>query len=133
MALVAIVSGAMAVPLGVFIGLPPILVYAATTLTAIAVTWTLLFSGAKLRTAVAARLGHDADTEIRTRQLLEQYGSVGLGLIGPLFPGVIVSTISGVVVGVEPKHLGRWLTAGILLWFAVYTVVWTAVRNGFVG
>ena len=127
---VATVSGALAVPLGVFVGLHPLVVYLVTASVAIAVTWGLLLSGHRLRKRVADRFGHGDHTEQRTKRLVDRYGSIGLGLVGPLFPGVIASTISGVAVGIESKHLGRWLTIGIALWFALFTAIWWAVRHG---
>ena len=132
-ALVATVSGALAVPLGIFIGLHPFAVYGIATATAIAVTWGLLLGGDRLRAAIAKRLGRGKHTESRTRGLIERYGSPGLGLVGPIFPGVIVSAISGVAIGIDSKHLGRWLTVGIAAWFAVFTAIWWAALRGVVG
>ena len=129
-AAVATVSGALAVPLGVFVGLHPLVVYVVTTSAAIAVAWGLLLGGHRLRTRIADRFGHGDHTEHRTQRFVDRYGSIGLGLVGPLFPGVIASTISGVAVGIESKHLGRWLTLGIAVWFAVFTAIWWAVRRG---
>ena len=125
-------SGALAVPLGVFIGLHPLVVYGVSAATAIAVTWTLLLGGHRLRSTLAARLGHSDQTVTRTGKLVDRYGPFGLGLIGPLFPGVLTSTISGVAVGIESKRLGLWLSIGIGLWFAVFTVLWWAVSEGLI-
>jgi hypothetical protein len=132
-ALIATISGALAIPLGIFVGLHPLTVYVLVVSCATAVAWTLLLGGHKLRASVAERLGHGEHTETRTKGVLDRYGSVGLGLIGPLFPGVLASTISGVAVDIEPKHLGRWLTVGIATWFGFYTIVWWLVDRTLFG
>ena len=106
-ALVATVSGLLAMPIGIFLGLHPLTVYVTTVVTAIAAMWLLLTGGHRLRVAIADRLAHGEQTGNRARRLVERYGSVGLGLVGPLFPGVVVSSISGVAVGIEARHLGR--------------------------
>ena len=131
--LVATVSGALAIPLGIVLGLHPLTVYVLTVATATAAAWALLLGGHRLRIALANRLGHGEHTETRTRRLLERYGSVGLGLIGPLFPGVVTTSISGVAVGIESKHLGAWLTVGIAAWFGIYTIVSWAVAHTLLG
>lgn len=131
--LVAVLSGALAIPLGIIIGLHPLTVYLLTVATATTVAWTLLLGGHRLRVAIADRFGHGEHTETRTRAFVERYGSVGLGLIGPLFPGTVASSISGVAVGIESKHLGRWLTIGIAIWFAIYTVIWWAAARAVIG
>lgn len=131
--LTATISGALAVPLGIFVGLHPFTVYVLTVATATTVAWALLLGGHRFRGAIADRLGHGEHHVARTRAAFDRHGIVGLGLIGPLFPGVVTSSISSVAMGIESKRLGRWLTVGIACWFAVYTVVWWAVERSLFG
>jgi hypothetical protein len=132
-ALVATVSGALAIPLGIVLGLHPLVVYIVATATAIAVTWTLLLGGHRVRSMVARGVGHGDHSVKRTGDLVARFGSIGLGLVGPLFPGVIASTLSGMALEIDSRHLGRWMTVGIAAWFAVFTAVSTAIRLALVG
>jgi hypothetical protein len=126
----ATVSGAVAVPFGVFANVNPLLVFGLASVTAACVAWGLVLGGDRLRARFTK--GHTADTKPdgRVRRLVERYGPVGLGLIGPVFPGVIVSSLSGAAVGVDAKRLGIWLTIGIGFWFGVFTVAWWGIREG---
>jgi hypothetical protein len=129
-AIVATVSGAVAVPLGVFADVNPILVFALASVTAIGVAWGLVLGGDRLGARFAKGRASDSESYGRTRRVLERFGPIGLGLIGPVFPGVVASSLSGVAVGADPKRLGIWLTIGIGLWFGLFTVVWWGVREG---
>lgn len=120
-------------PLGVFLGLHPVLVYVVTTVTAITAAWILLLGGEHVRQRIAARHPTAEAKEGHARRLIDRYGPEGLGLIGPLFPGVVASAIFGVGLQIDPKQLGRWLMAGIAFWFGAYTLIWWAVRHGLFG
>jgi hypothetical protein len=126
----ATASGAVAVPFGVFANVNPILVFALASVTAVCVAWGLVLGGDRLRARLAKGGASDTKADGRTRRLVEKFGPIGLGLIGPVFPGVIVSSLSGVAVGVDSKRLGIWLTVGIGLWFGLFTVAWWGVREG---
>ena len=128
--IVATVSGAVAVPLGVFADVNPILVFALASVTAVGVAWGLVLGGDRLRARFAKGRASDSESDGRARRVFERFGPVGLGLIGPVFPGVVASSLSGVAVGVDPKRLGIWLTIGIGLWFGLFTVAWWGVREG---
>ena len=130
---VATFSGALAVPLGIFLGLHPLLVYAVTSVTAISVAWILLLGGEKLRARIAARHPKTEATESHTRRVIERYGPEGLGLIGPLFPGVVASAIFAVGLHIDPKRLGTWLMVGIATWFGVFTLLWSTIRGRLLG
>jgi hypothetical protein len=54
--------------------------------------------------------------------LLGKWGVQGLGLIGPIFPGVTVSVVVGLAMGADRKELIKWMTIGIFGMFALYTV-----------
>lgn len=130
---IATVSGALAIPFGIALGLEPFVVYATTTATAIGVTWLLLLGGNRVRTFAADRFGHDEHSVQRADGFIARYGSIGFGLVGPVLPGVVVSVLSGIAIGIESKHLGWWMTFGIAVWFGFFTAVWTAVRYSLVG
>jgi hypothetical protein len=129
----ATVSGAVAVPLGIFMDVNPTVVFAVSAATAICVAWGLVLGGHRLRSRFVTKSDGDSKGVTRTRRVVDRFGPVGLGLIGPVFPGVVVSSLSGAGVGVDSKRLGFWLTIGIGLWFAFYTVAWWGVDQGLFG
>jgi hypothetical protein len=127
---VATVSGAAAVPAGIFTGVNPIVVFGVAAATAICVTWGLLLGGHRLRSRLVKGDGGDSNAATRARRVADRFGPVGLGLVGPVFPGVVASCLTGVAVGVDSRRLGIWMTVGIALWFALFTVAWWGVRRG---
>lgn len=128
----ATVSGAVAVPLGIFTDVNPLVVFAVAAATAVGVAWLLVLGGDRLRSSFLARFGGSNHAASRARRVVDRFGPVGLGLIGPVFPGVVASSISGVVIGVDARRLAVWLTVGIAGWFGVFTVAWWAVRQSLV-
>lgn len=126
----ATVSGAVAVPLGIFADVNPIVVFGVAAATAVCVAWGLVLGGHKLRSRVVKNDDGESKAATRTRRIADKYGPVGLGLIGPVFPGVVASSLSGAAVGVDSKRLGIWLTVGIGLWFGLFTVAWWGLRQG---
>ena len=124
------VSGAVAVPLGIFTEVNPFLVFALAAVTASCVAWGLVLGGERLRTRFLSTDGGMEKAMTRTRRVAGKFGPIGLGLIGPVFPGVVASSLSGVAIGVDSKRLGFWLTVGIGVWFSLFTVDWWGVRQG---
>ena len=120
-------------PLGITFGLPPLVVYVTTTATATAVTWFLLLGSPRVRSVVASGVGHGDRSVARIGDFVDRYGSVGLGLVGPLFPGVTASALSGIALDIDARHLGSWMTFGIAVWFAVFTAVSSAIRFAVTG
>jgi hypothetical protein len=60
------------------------------------------------------------DDDSRIREFADRYGERGLGLVGPVFPGVTASVVLGLALGMDSKSLARWLLIGIAVMFAVY-------------
>jgi hypothetical protein len=54
------------------------------------------------------------------KQMLGEYGTQGLGLVGPIFPGVTVSVVIGPAAGIDRKQLASWLSIGVLAMYAIY-------------
>ena len=80
---VATVSGAFAIPIGIALGLKPLVVYATATTTAIGVTWFLLLAGHRVRSVAADRFGHGERSVQRINDFVARYGTIGFGLVGP--------------------------------------------------
>ena len=54
--------------------------------------------------------------------MLGKYGTKGLGLIGPIFPGVTLTVLIGLAAGIDRKDLATWMALGIVILYGVYTV-----------
>jgi hypothetical protein len=69
------------------------------------------------------------DPDSRIRQLTDRYGAKGLGLVGPIFPGVTASVLMGLALGLSRSSLAKWLSIGIAVMFALYTAgLWLLIE-----
>lgn len=121
-AVTALVSGGFAIPLGFLLDMSPISVYAAAVLGAVVGMVVFAFVGGGIREFAVSRMKDPAAAQDNVSNLLGQWGVRGLGLIGPIFPGVTVTVIVGMAVGVDRNQLVKWMTIGILCLYAVYVV-----------
>ena len=71
----------------------------------------------------------EPDADSRIRQLSEKYGAKGVGLVGPIFPGVTASVLIGLSLGFRRASLARWLSIGVAVMFAFYTLgLWLLIE-----
>ncbi|MGI9644805.1 MAG: small multi-drug export protein [Ilumatobacteraceae bacterium] len=129
-ALISFVSGGFAIPIGFALGLEPIEVYIAASLGSMAGLVVFLYAGDKVRARLTrGRPPKEPDADSRIRQLSDRYGAKGLGLIGPIFPGVTASVVIGLSLGLPRASIARWMSIGIAVMFAVYTFgLWALVE-----
>ena len=121
-ALISFVSGGFAIPIGFALGLEPFGVYLAASVGSVAGLVVFLYAGDKVRERVLrGREPAEVDTGSRIRELVDRYGAKGLGLVGPIFPGVTASVIIGLSLGLSRASLARWMSFGIAVMFAIYT------------
>ncbi len=118
----ALLSGGFAIPSGFLLELPALTTYLATCAGSIAGMVVFAFVGGGLRTWIVNRMDNPEEAQEKVAGLLGKWGVKGLGLIGPIFPGVTVSTVAGLAVGVDRNELIKWMTIGIFGLYAVYTV-----------
>ena len=112
-----------AVPAGVALGLPPILVWLATVAGALVCIVAVVLAGERLRAWLVSRLGRGrARDGGRLRSIWERYGVIGWGLLGPLVLGAPLSAAVGVGLGAPRGRLVIWLGAGVVLWTTILTV-----------
>jgi hypothetical protein len=113
-----------AVPAGIALGLPAVLVWATTVAGAMFCVVVVVYAGDKLRSWLVRRLGHGraAGEGGRARRVWERYGVAGWGLVGPLVLGVPLAAAVGVGMGAPRRKLVVWLGAGAILWTTVLTV-----------
>lgn len=121
-AVTALVSGGFAIPLGFLLAMPAVQVYVAAAIGAIVGMVVFAFVGGGIRRFAVSRMKDPDDAQAKVSKVLGRWGVPGLGLIGPIFPGVTISVIVGLAVGVDRRDLVRWMAIGILGLYAVYTV-----------
>ena len=121
-AIVAILSGGFAIPVGFLLDLPAIETYIAAVAGALVGMIFFIFVGSGLRNWIVKQANIPDEKLGKGKQMLGKYGVEGLGLIGPIFPGVTVTVLIGLAAGIEKKVLAKWMTIGVLAMYAIYTV-----------
>jgi membrane protein DedA with SNARE-associated domain len=118
----ALISGGFAIPLGFLLDMSPIAVYFAAVIGAVIGMVVFAFVGGGIRQIAVSRMKDPEAAQAKVSKLLGRWGVHGLGLIGPIFPGVTVTVIVGMAIGVDRNQLVKWMTIGILGLYAVYVV-----------
>lgn len=118
----ALVSGGFAIPVGFLLEMPAFTIYLAAVVGSVIGMVVFAFVGGGLRTWIVGRMKNPEEAQERVNQMLGERGVRGLGLFGPLFPGVTVSVVAGLAVGADRGELIKWMTIGIFALFALYTV-----------
>ncbi|MFD3662071.1 hypothetical protein ACFWVF_15950 [Streptomyces sp. NPDC058659] len=67
----------------------------------------------------------------RARRVLDRYGVVGFGIVGPALFGTWGSSLLGAALGIPRWRLIRWLMAGVTLWCTVLLVATDAAFGAF--
>lgn len=87
--------------------------------------------------AVASSHGAAADDRLsgaagrRARRVLDRYGVVGFGIVGPALFGTWGSSLLGAALGIPRWRLIRWLMVGVTLWCTVLLVASDAAFDAF--
>lgn len=123
------VLGGWAVPMGFVLGLGPMATFATAAGGGLLGCWAFLLAGDQIaarvhrrdRTAAPPSESDDAETG-RVRRFVDRYGVRGLGIVGPIFPGVTASVVGGLAVGLDRRALGKWLTIGIVVMYGLYVL-----------
>ena len=120
-----------AVPLGLAMKLDPFLTGIATASGAITGVVMVIVLGGRVRVRMLAKKKAEEKEGPGKKQRLiiriwDQYGVVGLGLLGPLLVGAPLGAALGVMFGAPSPRLLFWMTVGILLWTAGLTVAGVA-------
>jgi membrane protein DedA with SNARE-associated domain len=121
-AVVAVISGGFAIPVGFLLDLPPLETYLAAVVGALAGMAFFIFVGSGLRDWIVKKANISEEKMGKGKQMLGKYGVRGLGLVGPLFPGVTVSVLIGLAAGIDRRELATWMSVGVLAMYAIYTV-----------
>jgi hypothetical protein len=137
--------GGWAVPMGFLLDLSPVMTFVAAASGGLIGCWAFLLAGERISAFVhrhraetnvtpaaadeqptqqhndAADEAGDPDTG-RVRQFVDRFGVRGLGIVGPLFPGVTASVIGGLALGLDRRLLGKWMTIGIIVMYGLYVL-----------
>ncbi len=122
----------LGIPVGFILGLDPLSVFVAVSAGALACAGAIIILGEKVRSFVLGRWGNCAPgwRHTKARQLWENYGIKGMGLLGPLFPGAPLAAAIGVALGAPRLTLMTWLAAGVVFWTAALVAL---IHLGIVG
>ncbi|MFE6912457.1 hypothetical protein [Streptomyces rubiginosohelvolus] len=140
--------GTPAVPFGLSISLAPPLALTAVLLGAAGCLVSAVFAAgwlrarwldwrAKRRRVTTApppgkrRNRLDSATGLRARRVVNRYGVVGFGIIGPALFGTWGSAMLGTALGLPRWPLIGWLMAGVTLWCTVMLLASEALIDAF--
>ena len=130
-ALAGFLIGGWSVPLGFLLGISPLVTFLAAAGGGLAGCWAFVLAGDRVKSWWRRRKGLDevledpdgtTEDDGRVQRFVDRYGVRGLGLVGPIFPGVTASVAGGLAIGLDGRQLGRWMTIGILIMYSLYTV-----------
>jgi hypothetical protein len=145
-AIAGFVLGGWAVPLGFVLGIGPLGTFVAAASGGLVGCWAFILVGDRISEWARRRRnrpdeepapgengadgsGQDVDDAGRVRRFVDRYGVRGLGLVGPIFPGVTASVVGGLALGLERRELGKWMTIGIIVMYGLYSVgLWILVE-----
>lgn len=135
-ALAGFLIGGWSVPLGFALGIAPVVTLLAAAGGGLAGCWAFILAGDRIASWWHRRRGQAppaASTEDdaaatrngeagRVRRFVDRYGVRGLGLVGPIFPGVTASVAGGLALGLDGRRLGKWMSIGIIVMYSLYTL-----------
>lgn len=121
-AVVAVISGGFAIPVGFLLDLPPLETYLSAAAGALVGMLVFVFVGAGLREWIVKKLDISDEKLESGKRMLGKWGTEGLGLFGPIFPGVTVSALIGLAAGIDRKSLATWMALGIVVLYGLYTI-----------
>lgn len=112
-----------AVPVGVALGLDPVMTWLMTSAGAVLAATVLYFLGERIRTFLEKKRKKSPGKKQNERaaRLLEKYGIPGLGFLGCLLMGPNMTILVGLVLVRSNIRLLYWTIAGILVWSLALT------------
>ncbi len=139
-AIAGFVLGGWAVPLGFVLDIGPIGTFVAAAGGGLIGCWAFLLAGDRVAEWVKQRRACNdpaddtdptetgptedeaAEADSRVQRFVDRYGVRGLGIVGPIFPGVTVSVAGGLALGLDRRQLGKWMTIGIIAMYGLYVL-----------
>lgn len=140
-----LVLGGWAVPMGFVLDLGPAMTFAAAASGGLLGCWAFLLAGERISAFIRQRRGQTKENLVaaanertqqcdddadqtgdvdagRVRKFVDRFGIRGLGIVGPIFPGVTASVVGGLALGLDRRLLGKWMTIGIIVMYGLYVV-----------
>lgn len=122
---ISAVSGGFAIPAGFLLDLHPIETYLSAAIGSAAFLMIFVPLAAKGFKKLTEGRELSPKAEASIARVNQRWGVKGIGLFGPIFPGITVSSLLGLALGHDPGELSRWLAIGAALLYAVYTLgIW---------
>jgi len=117
---VSAVSGGYAIPLGFALGLPGVEIYLAAVIGSAIGMVVFVIVANRFEGAFEHRMPEPPSPESRLGRIIDRFGERGLGLVGPVFPGVTAALVLGFALQLKRRPLLIWLSIGVALMYAVY-------------
>ncbi len=131
-----------ATPMGLAFGLSPLAAFLAVAAGVSATFAITLFAMDRIRTFLVKRRPDRArhrprkgpgKAARRARAVLDRFGPVGLGLVGPALFGTWVSAAVGAAVGMSRRRLFAWLVVGATVWTGLLVLASDSVLSWLFG
>lgn len=113
------------VPLGFVLKMPPLLIFAMSTLGSVFAVLALYFFGNQIKVFFARKKKNREPSKktVKAQKIFEKYGSVGLGLLGTLFLGPNLTIILGLALVKSQKVFLWWTISGTIIWSLILTII----------
>lgn len=126
----AMLIGGWSIPVGIGLGLHPVVVLAVATSGAMIATWAFLFPGGRAWRTVTRRLFPNAERRVvnsRAAAIVDRWGTPGLASVGLVVLGPTITLLAALVFGVDRRRFLAWSALGTVGFFGFLTVFWSAV------
>lgn len=122
-----------AIPAGVFLNISPLIIGIITFLGSFTTALLIFLFGGRIKQFILDRSENRRMQKKRGKiqHLIDRYGLVGLGILGTITVGPAASVAMGIIITKKRKKLLLWITAGIMLWSGVLTVLATLAYDMF--
>ncbi|MDX2161118.1 MAG: small multi-drug export protein [bacterium] len=112
-----------AIPAGLALGLPPLIVIGTTAASYAAGVGVVTLAGGRLRTWIMRRIGNRAalDPESRLGRIWRRWGMIGLGMIAPFTVGAQIGAAIGLALDAPPRRLFAIMAGCGLAWSIALT------------
>ena len=112
-----------AIPAGFVLQLHPLETGIAAATGAIVGVLVVLKLGGRMRTILMHNRKSEDKKFGRIHSIWDHYGVEGLGMLAPLLVGAPLGVVLGITLGAPVNRILIWMSLGIVLWSAVFTLV----------
>ncbi len=145
-AILCIVIGGASIPLSFEVNSSPWIVWIGNALGSLISAIVVIYIGDRITSArfkkkvsktrvgkkvvVSFDQGDNSKAVIKTRVIINKFGLRIFSLLCPIFPGVLISTVTVYVLDLDKKIYKRWMFVGVVFvsWFYVFGYWWALVK-----